>query len=117
MARRLPYKGMSMDKQKIINKHFSRAIMGYDVEEVDAFLDELIRDMDRADQELGVAKLRIRMLLGELQEHGLLKGRALEPDGTETADAKTQDGGEARARETAAEEEAPDAREKAAKDE
>lgn len=64
-----------MDKQKIVNKHFQRAFLGYDVEEVDAFLDEIIRDMERADQELGIAKLRIRMLLEELENHGLIKCR------------------------------------------
>ncbi len=72
-----------MDKQKIINKHFQRSFLGYDVEEVDAFLDEIIRDMERAEQEMGIARLRIRMLLEELETHGLLKCRR--GDGAEKA--------------------------------
>jgi DivIVA domain-containing protein len=65
-----------MDKDTIINKHFQRAFLGYDVEEVDAFLDEVIRDLDRRKQELGVARLRIKILLEELENHGLISRRA-----------------------------------------
>ncbi len=64
-----------MNKEKIVNKHFHRAILGYDVEEVDAFLDEVIRDMEHTEQELNVARLRIRILLGELESHGLIKAK------------------------------------------
>lgn len=65
-----------MDKERIINQHFHRSILGYDVEEVDAFLDEIIREMDRREQELGIARLRIKILLEELENHGLIKNRS-----------------------------------------
>ncbi len=64
-----------MDREKIINKHFHRAFLGYDAEEVDAFLDEILREMDRADQELGIARLRIRILLEELEARGVIPAR------------------------------------------
>lgn len=87
-----------MDKDTIINKHFQRAFLGYDVEEVDAFLDEVIRDMDRREQELGVARLRIKILLEELENHGLISRRAGVAKKSEAAqkeDADTSAGGNA----------------------
>lgn len=65
-----------MDQSYLINKRLRRAFLGYDVEEVDAFIDEIIRDMDRREQELGVARLRIRILLEELESHGLIRNKA-----------------------------------------
>ena len=41
-----------MQIQEIVNRKFSRAFQGYDIGEVDAFLDEIIRDMERMEQEL-----------------------------------------------------------------
>lgn len=52
--------------EEIINKQFSRAFWGYDIGEVDAFLDEIVRANERAEQELEIAQLRIKMLLDEL---------------------------------------------------
>ena len=49
--------------EEIINRQFSRAFWGYDIGEVDEFLDEIIRGNERAEQELEIAQLRIKMLL------------------------------------------------------
>ena len=65
-----------MNKDTIVNKHFQRSFPGYDVEEVDAFLDEIVRDMDRREQELGILKLRIKILLEELEGRGLINRKA-----------------------------------------
>lgn len=64
-----------MDKQTIIEKRFTRSIEGYDIEEVDAFLDEVAREFDRRDAALNVARLRIKLLLGEMESHGLIPKR------------------------------------------
>lgn len=56
-----------MNRDVIINKAFTRAFLGYDAGEVDAFLDEIIREFDRIKQELDVARLRNKMLLEELE--------------------------------------------------
>ncbi len=56
-----------MNRDVIINKTFTRAFLGYDAEEVDSFLDEVIREFDRIKQELDVARLRNKMLLEELE--------------------------------------------------
>ncbi|HWQ58778.1 MAG TPA: DivIVA domain-containing protein [Clostridia bacterium] len=69
-----------MDKKKIIDKDFQRSFLGYDVEEVDAFLDEIIRDMDRQEQEMGVLRLRVRMLLEELACRGPVRRAPEEPE-------------------------------------
>ena len=55
--------------EEIINRQFSRAFWGYDIREVDEFLDEIIRGNERAEQELEIAQLRIKMLLEELEHY------------------------------------------------
>lgn len=55
--------------EEIINRQFSRAFWGYDIGEVDEFLDEIIRGNERAEQELEIAQLRIKMLLEELEHY------------------------------------------------
>ena len=55
--------------EEIINRQFSRAFWGYDIGEVDEFLDEMIRGNERAEQELEIAQLRIKMLLEELEHY------------------------------------------------
>lgn len=69
-----------MDKAKIVNKRFRRSFLGYDIEEVDAFLDEIVRALDQRDQEAGVARLRIRMLLEELACRGPMRQFPAEPE-------------------------------------
>jgi len=60
--------------QEIINRKFSRAFQGYDIGEVDAFLDEIIRDMERMEQELQLLELRNKMLLEELARANVQSG-------------------------------------------
>ena len=44
-----------MKRIEIINKEFPHAFWGYDVAEVDLFLDEIIREFDRLHNELDIA--------------------------------------------------------------
>ena len=46
-----------MDKNDIINKEFTHAFWGYDVIEVDLFLDEVIRELERLRNELDIAQM------------------------------------------------------------
>ena len=57
-----------MKTQEIIEKKFSRAFRGYDVGEVDAFLDEIIRDLERAEQDMKLMKLKNKMLQEQLDK-------------------------------------------------
>ena len=63
-----------MQIQEIVNRKFSRAFQGYDIGEVDAFLDEIIRDMERMEQELQLLELRNKMLLAELARANVQSG-------------------------------------------
>ena len=63
-----------MQLQEIVNRRFSRAFQGYDIGEVDAFLDEIIRDMERMEQELQLLELRNKMLLEELARANVQSG-------------------------------------------
>ncbi len=55
-----------MQAQEIIGRKFSRSFRGYDIGEVDAFLDEILRDQERMEQEIQILEIRNRMLLEEL---------------------------------------------------
>ncbi len=55
-----------MQAKEIIEHKFSRAFRGYDIGEVDAFLDEILRDQERLDQEMQMLEMRNKMLLDEL---------------------------------------------------
>ena len=55
-----------MQAKEIIAHQFSRSFRGYDIAEVDAFLDEIVRDQERIEQELQLLELRNKMLLEEL---------------------------------------------------
>lgn len=50
-----------MTRDEIIKKRFGRSLFGYDPIEVDRFLDELIRELDRRDA-------KINELIGEITE-------------------------------------------------
>lgn len=63
-----------MQIQEIVNRKFSRAFQGYDIGEVDVFLDEIIRDMERMEQELQLLELRNKMLLEELARANVQSG-------------------------------------------
>ncbi|MBE5785181.1 MAG: GNAT family N-acetyltransferase [Clostridiales bacterium] len=55
--------------QEIVNKQFSRAFWGYDIGEVDEFLDDIVRAYECMEQELDLAQLRIKMLLDEISRY------------------------------------------------
>ena len=55
-----------MFKQEIIDKKFSRAFNGYDVAEVDYFLDELYRELTFRDREEAALQTQIDELRSEL---------------------------------------------------
>ena len=48
----------SMNRNDIIKRKFSHSFFGYDVEDVDLFLDEVIREMDRIHNELDIETLK-----------------------------------------------------------
>ena len=50
-------KRTKMTRRDIINKRIPHAFFGYDVAEVDLFLDEVIRELDRIHNELEIASL------------------------------------------------------------
>ena len=47
-----------MNRNDIITRKFAHAFFGYDVEDVDLFLDEIIREFDRIHNELEIAELK-----------------------------------------------------------
>lgn len=47
-----------MTRNDIIHKKFSRAFRGYDPAEVDAFLDELVRELDKLNEARALAETR-----------------------------------------------------------
>lgn len=51
-------KDRHMNRNDIIKRKFSHAFFGYDVEDVDLFLDEIIREMDRVHNELDIETLK-----------------------------------------------------------
>lgn len=55
-----------MKREDVISKHFNRAFMGYDMLEVDAFLDDVIRDIEHLEDALADAQLRAKVLADEL---------------------------------------------------
>ena len=57
-----------MKTQDIIQKQFSRAFRGYEIGEVDAFLDEIIRDAERTEQDMQLMKLKNKMLQEQLDK-------------------------------------------------
>ena len=56
-----------MYKQEIIDKKFSRAFHGYDVAEVDYFLDEVYRELSFRDREEESLHAQIETLRAELE--------------------------------------------------
>ena len=55
----------------IANRKFSRAFMGYNISEVDAFLDERAKDMERREQDIKLLELRNEMLIERLAASGV----------------------------------------------
>ncbi|MCH5278493.1 MAG: DivIVA domain-containing protein [Christensenellaceae bacterium] len=52
-----------MNRDDVINKEFPHAFVGYDVAEVDLFLDEVIREFDRLHNEIDVLTFRLEQLM------------------------------------------------------
>ncbi len=58
-----------MTRKDIIHKKFSRAFRGYDPAEVDAFLDEIVREMEILEQARQLAETRAELLEKQLKKH------------------------------------------------
>ena len=58
---------VAMNVNDIINKHFSRVFRGYDIQEVDAFLDEIIEDYEAFEKNNELMIMRINALLDEIE--------------------------------------------------
>jgi cell division initiation protein len=63
-----------MNAKDIVNKHFSRVFRGYDIQEVDAVLDEIVCDYDRYENDNKLMVLRINALLNEIDRLEKLVG-------------------------------------------
>jgi DivIVA domain-containing protein len=50
-----------MTRDDIIHKKFSRAFRGYDPAEVDAFLDEIVRELEKLEQACSLAETRAEL--------------------------------------------------------
>jgi cell division initiation protein len=61
-----------MRSDDIVKARFSKAFRGYDVQEVDLFLDEIIRTLDELEQERNILLTRIDALLTQLEEYDAL---------------------------------------------
>ncbi|MCE5234653.1 MAG: DivIVA domain-containing protein [Clostridiaceae bacterium] len=57
-----------MTRNDIIHKKFSRAFRGYDPAEVDAFLDEIVRELDKLEQARSLAETRAELLEKQLKK-------------------------------------------------
>ncbi len=61
-----------MTVEAIANKSFRRTFLGYDLEQVDDFLDEIIRQMQQMEQERRELIDTIDYLVGELRSAGIV---------------------------------------------
>ena len=61
-----------MTVEAIANKSFRRTFLGYDLEQVDEFLDEIIRQMQQMEQERRELTDTIDYLVGELRNAGIV---------------------------------------------
>lgn len=85
-----------MKRIEIINKKFPHAFWGYDVTEVDLFLDEIIREFDRLHNELDIAAFtadaareREEKLRAKIEElTAALHGETGEPEPDEAQEAE-----------------------------
>ena len=62
-----------MKKSDIIEKQFNRAFWGYDIVEVDQFLDEIVKELEHMEQENKLLELRNQMLLDRGTEYPLAR--------------------------------------------
>lgn len=61
-----------MTVEAIANKSFRRTFLGYDLEQVDDFLDEIIQQMQQMEQERRELIDTIDYLVGELRSAGIV---------------------------------------------
>ena len=61
-----------MTVEAIANKSFRRTFLGYDLEEVDNFLDEIIQQIQQMEQERKELTDTIDYLVGELRNAGIV---------------------------------------------
>ena len=57
-----------MRTEDIVNKVFARSFMGYDIEQVDRFLDEVIESLERYEAEKKEMLTAMEYLLGKLEK-------------------------------------------------
>ena len=60
-----------MKKSDIIEKQVNRACWGYDIVEVDQFLDEIVKELEHMEQENKLLELRNQMLLDRMARDGV----------------------------------------------
>lgn len=60
-----------MKPNDIIEKQFNRVFWGYDIIEVDRFLDEVSKELERMGQENKLLELRNQMLLDRMAAGGV----------------------------------------------
>ncbi len=63
-----------MQIDDIVNKEFSRSFMGYDMREVDGFLDDIIDKLERYESERREMLTAMEYLLDKLEKGGALPG-------------------------------------------
>ena len=56
-----------MNSSDIVKKHFTKTFRGYDVQEVDVFLDAIIKDYEDFEKQENLMILRINALLDEIE--------------------------------------------------
>lgn len=59
----------------IVKQRFTKVFRGYDVQEVDLFLDEVIQTLDELEQERDILLSRIEALLAELDRYDAILQR------------------------------------------
>lgn len=63
-----------MKTSDIIEKQFNRAFWGYDIVEVDRFLDEIVKELEHMEQENKLLELRNQTLLERMAQGGVSLG-------------------------------------------
>lgn len=56
-----------MTNEEILNKSFNRAISGYNIIEVDSFLDDVLKEVEKRDNEREHLEARVKVLQDEVR--------------------------------------------------
>lgn len=70
-----------MEREDVINKVFPHSLFGYDPVAVDAFLDEVIRELDRKNNTIDVLRLKLTQELGEAQDINVMLASTMQREG------------------------------------